>query len=180
VQNATTTTLLAILVLAVLKDTRAHRIPNALTAVGICAGLLLQALAGGAPALLMGLAGLAVGIVTLLPFYIMRGMGAGDVKLMGAVGAFMGPNAVFIAAAATLVLGAVLGLGILAGRLLSHSGLWPKRALLPLHVQPSAPHSIRKEKFPYAIAIAGGSAVSLSHFGQLDALADFIFTWTGL
>jgi prepilin peptidase CpaA len=180
VQNVTTVTLLAILVLAVLKDTQLHRIPNALTAVGIFAGLLLQALAGGAPALLTGLAGLAVGIATLLPFYVVRGMGAGDVKLMGAIGTFMGPQAVFIAAAATLVVGALLGLGIVAGRLLNRSGLGPRRALLPLDSQPHATQSIRKEKFPYAVAIAGGSLVSLSQFGQLDTLADFIFAWSPL
>ena len=173
-QNATTVALLCILILAVLKDTQTHRIPNVLTAVGIFAGLVLQALAGGAPALLASLAGLAVGIAMLLPFYLVRGMGAGDVKLMGTVGTFMGPEAVVGAAAATLVLGALLGSGILAGRLLSRTGLWPNRAPLSLDSQPRESQSIRKEKFPYAIAIAGGSLVSLSQHGQLHALADFI------
>jgi prepilin peptidase CpaA len=174
VQNTTTLTLLCILVLAVLKDTQAHRIPNVLTAVSIFAGLLLQTLTGGVPALLVGLAGFAVGIAALLPFYILRGMGAGDVKLMGAVGTFMGPQAVLVAAAATLVVGAFLGLGVLAGRLLSRHGFWQSGAPACPGSRPRVSKKIRKEKFPYAIAIAGGSLVSLSQYGQLDALADFI------
>ena len=76
--------------------------------------------------------------------------------------------------------GAFLGLGILAGRLASRSSVGPKSALLPLDSQPRPLQSIRTEKFPYAVAIAGGSLVSLSYFGQVDALADFILGWSAL
>jgi prepilin peptidase CpaA len=178
VQNATTLTLLIILVLAVLKDTQAHRIPNVLTAVGALAGLLLQALSGGTPALLMGFAGLAAGIAILIPFYIARGMGAGDVKLMGAVGAFLGPQAVLVAGISTLIIGAALGVAILAGRLLSPVSPSAQRALFPANPHPRPWFSIRKEKFPYAVAIAAGTIVPLSHQGQLHALADIILSWS--
>jgi prepilin peptidase CpaA len=169
VQNAITIALLGILVLAVLKDTQSHRIPNFLTAAGAIAGLLLHALEGGVPAVLMSLAGCAVGVATLLPFYLLRGMGAGDVKLMGAVGTFLGPQVTFLAAAATLVVGAVFALGFLAGRLLGRARLF---------TQPGTTVGVRKEKFPYAVAIAGGSLVSLNQEGQLRSLANLIFSWS--
>lgn len=161
-QNIATVALLLVVGIAVLKDMQAHRIPNLLTLSGAIAGLSFQTLEAGAPGLLSSVAGIAAGIAVLLPFYLLRGMGAGDVKLMGAVGSFLGAKPVLIAACATLGIGAILGLAILASRKLSQPGI-----------------SVRKEKFPYAVAIAGGSVVSLAHVGQLHRLAGSILGWSG-
>jgi prepilin peptidase CpaA len=74
-------------------DLRTRRIPNALTlpvaAVGVLFGLTTTGLDGGASAL----AGLAVGLCLFLPFYLLGGLGAGDVKLLAALGAWLGPAA---------------------------------------------------------------------------------------
>ena len=178
-QTVITVGLLIVLALAMRFDMLAHRIPNALTGVGVGAGLLLHSFNGGAPAMLTSLAGIAVGIAVMLPFYLLRGMGAGDVKLMGAVGGFLGPQAVVFAAAATLAIGAFLALGFVASRLLARSHLAPKPILPGLDAErPASVSSLRKEKFPYALAIAGGSLVSLWKFGQLEALVGLVSGWT--
>jgi prepilin peptidase CpaA len=72
-------------------DFRTRKIPNWLTVPAFCIGVSLRtALTGwaGAKASLEG-AGLA--LILLLPLVLMRALGAGDWKLMGAVGAFLGP-----------------------------------------------------------------------------------------
>jgi prepilin peptidase CpaA len=81
---------LAFTVYAAFTDWRTRRIPNWLTVSGFFAGIAVNAIfAGwqGAKGSLEG-AGLALGL--LLPFVLLRGLGAGDWKLMGAVGALMG------------------------------------------------------------------------------------------
>jgi prepilin peptidase CpaA len=179
VPNLITIALLIVLALAVSKDTQAQRIPNWLTGAGALTGLVLQAMSGGMSAALVSLGGLALGIALLLPFYALRGMGAGDVKLMGAVGSFVGMKAVVLAAGTTLIIGAVLGLALVACRILSRSGFGLKRAAAPFSPTSSqSAASIRKEKFPYAIAIAGGSVVALADLGSLHTLAGFILGWS--
>eukprot|EP01032_Pedospumella_encystans_P026765 gene26765-30247_t len=91
--------LLGLLTTAVWHDIKARRIPNALVLPGALAGLALQGLlpAGGgfyttpfgALGLLLGLAGMALGLALLLPMYMLGTMGAGDVKLLAMAGAFM-------------------------------------------------------------------------------------------
>ncbi len=166
-QYALTLALLAVLAIAIRTDILAHRIPNSLTGIGACAGLLLQTLHAGTPALLLSLGGIAAGIGLLLPFYLLRGMGAGDVKLMGTVGSFLGPQAVLVASGATLVVGAVMGLGFVAGHFIS------RRRTLP-ELQALADINVHKQKFPYAVAITGGTLISLTHSGQLAALLGLV------
>lgn len=156
--------LVTVLLLAVRHDMLEHRIPNALCGVALAGGLSLQTLASGSSGLAVAVGGAAVGLLAFMPFYLMRGMGAGDVKLMTAVGSFLGPTGAFFAAAATLVLGAVLAIGIIVVRKLNH-----------LHSAGSGADSINlKEKFPYAIAIAGGALILMWHQGHLARLVAII------
>jgi prepilin peptidase CpaA len=83
--------LVALLATATAIDWRTYRIPNWLSVGGMALGLLGNAAAEGITSgLLPALAGLALGIAVLLPLYALRLMGAGDVKLMAAVGAVIG------------------------------------------------------------------------------------------
>lgn len=107
--------LIAALLLAAWCDARFGRIPNELVFSGIAIALVQNAVAplhGGG--LLWSLAGLGVGLALLLPFYLLRAMGAGDVKLMAMAGAFLGfPDALY-AGLASFVAGGLLSLILLA------------------------------------------------------------------
>lgn len=84
--------LLALLVTAAWIDIRSYRIPNWLTAGGLVAGLALSTWSASSPghAVAFAFAGAAAGLAALLPLYLLRLLGAGDVKLMATVGAFLG------------------------------------------------------------------------------------------
>ena len=77
--------------LAAFFDLRSRRIPNWLTVSGACLGLGLNFFLGEFPGLWMGAKGLGLAMLVYLPLYVIRAMGAGDVKLMAAIGAILGP-----------------------------------------------------------------------------------------
>lgn len=81
----------AVLVFASVTDIRNHRVPNWLTFSGMVVGLASYFLTGGFGGLLFSAEGLILGFALLIPFYMAGGMGAGDVKLLAAVGALLGP-----------------------------------------------------------------------------------------
>ncbi|MEN8712893.1 MAG: A24 family peptidase, partial [Arenicellales bacterium] len=106
-------TLFALLAAAASIDMRKHRIPNLISLGGAMAGLLMNTGLYGLDGFLAGLGGLSLAFVIMLPFYLLRGMGAGDVKLMAAVGAFIGPHQVLLAVGLTLGAGGIAGLTML-------------------------------------------------------------------
>ena len=100
---------LAILVIAAMvSDLRTFRIPNWLTFGGAAVGLALNAFSGQT---LVSLQGLGLGLVMLLPLWIVRVMGAGDVKLMAMVGAFLGYPEIIGATLMAVITGGVLAIG---------------------------------------------------------------------
>ena len=84
----------AITVVAAITDLRCRRIPNALTFTGALLGLIFSVVAYGGAGALSSVEGWALGLALWLPFYALGGMGAGDVKLLACVGAWVGPEAV--------------------------------------------------------------------------------------
>ena len=93
-------------------DFRSGRIPNWLTVPGLVAGVVLNTFAGGWSGLKFSLLGASVGLLLLLPFVLLRSLGAGGWKLAGGLGAFVGPGvlvklliaSVFVIGVMTLVL----------------------------------------------------------------------------
>jgi prepilin peptidase CpaA len=84
-------------------DLRSRRIPNWLTVSGVAVAVGLHGLGGGWPGIKSALAGAALALGLLLPLVLLRGLGAGDWKLMGALGAFVGPKAIAIILLLTLL-----------------------------------------------------------------------------
>lgn len=162
-QAALPLALLILAALAVRQDLAEQRISNALTLAGLACGVALHSLSGGTSGFLNALAGAGVGLLCFLPLYLSKGMGAGDVKLMAAAGAFFGPMDAFMAALLALVAGAVLALAIL---------LWRMHEIrtVPGAVGASTPMQLRKERFPYAAAIAVGVVVTMWLRGMLEVL----------
>jgi len=95
--------------LGAVSDIRARRIPNWLTYGGLVAGLALRTILEGWRGLGQGAAGILAGGGIFFLFYLVRGMGAGDVKLMAAVGAWIGVRQAVVVMIATAVAGGILG-----------------------------------------------------------------------
>ena len=170
--SPTTIPLTIFLVAVAAIDTRRHRIPNALTVPAAALGLALRYAESGGPGVLHGLAGLFAGLALFFPFFLARAFGAGDVKALGAIGAFLGPQATLFAAAWILIAGAAGGLLVLArtGGLPALRALlarWSMRSamamadLAPIAIAPAAGDPARR-RFPYGIAIACGTLLSLT------------------
>lgn len=168
---ATRILLLAFLITLAAVDFSTHRIPNRLTCLAAGVAALLHVGAEGPPGLLECGAGLLAGLGIFLPFFLARGFGAGDVKAMAAVGAFLGPHSVLVAAACTLIAGAIAGLVVLlcdggGVSVLSLFRIWAFRAYVlgaTGHAVPvsSRADDIPRRRFPYGVAIACGAAASL-------------------
>jgi prepilin peptidase CpaA len=101
---------------ACVADLRTRRIPNVLTFSTAVAGVLFHAIGGGIAGAGQSLAGLAVGLLLFLPFYLLGGLGAGDVKLLAALGAWLGPRLITWAGIYGMIAGGVLALGVALGR----------------------------------------------------------------
>jgi prepilin peptidase CpaA len=108
--------LITTVAIAAVADLLTRRIPNILLAPALGLALLLAAGTGGITGLALAVAGLIVGIAIPLPLYLTRGMGAGDVKLLGVAGAFLGPYGALIAALMTFIAGAALAIAWLIWR----------------------------------------------------------------
>ena len=94
--------------LACATDLRGARIPNALTLSAIVAALTFHALAPAGVGLAAAGLGLLVGLLVFFPFFALGAMGAGDVKLMAALGAWLGWHAAINVALFGAVAGGVL------------------------------------------------------------------------
>lgn len=107
------TVLVVLLVTAAVTDWRTYRIPNWLTLSGMALGLIYNTVTSHPwhDGLLGSLAGLGVGLVVLLPVYALRVMGAGDVKLMAMVGAFVGLPDILSAVLYSLIVGGIAAVG---------------------------------------------------------------------
>ena len=165
--------LLVILVIAAaVIDMRSLRIPNWLTVSGMLLGLAWNT-ALGSPfytGFLWALGGLATGLAMLLPLYALRVMGAGDVKLMAMVGAFLGLPEILGAVLFTFIAGGIVALiyalahrsaGRMVGNVLDitrfaafgfMSGVRPSLAAMGPSIG----------KLPYGISIAAGTIAWLA------------------
>jgi prepilin peptidase CpaA len=149
-------------------DARTRRIPNALSATATIAGLWLNALYFGGTGIALSLGGLVATGAVLLPAFALGGLGAGDVKMMGAVGALLGPQL----ALAGLGLGMILGGVIMAAHLARHGRLQEKlghtwamvaaaalsRSAEPLRAPANDPNAVA---LPYSVPLGLGTVVVL-------------------
>jgi prepilin peptidase CpaA len=103
---------LVVAALACVSDWRSRRIPNLLTLSSALAGIVLAGLIGGAAGALTSAEGWLVGIAIFFPFFALGGLGAGDVKLLGAIGAWMGPAPTARVALYSAMAGGVLALAV--------------------------------------------------------------------
>jgi len=97
---------------AVVTDVRSRTIPNWIPVAALAGGLLCQVLASGWRGIVDAGAGAAAGFGVFLVFYLLGGMGGGDVKLMAGFGALLGAGRLLEAALWTAGLGGLMALGV--------------------------------------------------------------------
>jgi prepilin peptidase CpaA len=146
-------------------DLKTRRIPNYLTLGTALAGLGFQAALHGWGGLLAGFQGLALGFGLLIIPYLLHGMGAGDVKALAALGAWLGPRLTLGLFVYMGICGGLLILGLLAwqGALGSQSArAWQylRKRLFYQDTDTAPPASPPpKQRVPYAVALALGMAL---------------------
>ncbi|WP_137172533.1 prepilin peptidase [Massilia sp. HP4] len=165
------TLLLLMVTAAAVKDLESRRIPNRLLAAGMLGALVLHLLSvQPLTGLLAWLGGAAAGLAIFLPFYLVRGMAAGDVKMMAAVGAFAGPGDALRIAILAWCVGGVMALAVIVfkGRLrMAVANMWA--ILRPMLLRlPRAPERAAGAggqpsagAIPYGVAIAAGTIALL-------------------
>lgn len=167
-------TLAVLLLIAAWQDRLSLRIPNAVVFGGTLLALLAHTALpvgggfmghpggglGGSAAFL----GWACGIAALLPLHLLRGLGAGDVKLMGMVGAFLGPQDIWGALLGSVLAGGVLALAVAARRgalRILLADCWRVVALVAAGLRPGLPAATAPAptglRLPYGVAIAAGT-----------------------
>lgn len=121
-EQALQVALAALVVVAAITDALRERVPNWLTLPAVALALSIRFSFGGTEEVFRGVAGLLTGFALLIGFYAKGGMGAGDVKLVAAVGAFTGPTRILWISAYTGVLGGIYALGIVVYSMVSRGG----------------------------------------------------------
>jgi prepilin peptidase CpaA len=151
--------MLGIVGAAVYTDIRSHRIPNNLILAGLVAAPIFQLTAHGLHGLWYGLLGALIGLASFMPFYAMRAMGAGDVKLMAVVGLLTSPRGALYAVVLSLIAGGLCAAAYLIWRAfrasinpLLHDGL--AAGTLSAFV---AARLAKRDRLPFALPIAVGS-----------------------
>lgn len=160
--------LLVTVTLAGAADLATRKIPNRLVVGGLCAALGLRLLGPHWP--LAWLAGALTGLLLFLPLYLLRGMAAGDVKLMAMVGSFTGPSVALQIALLACAVGGLMGLAMVLyhgrlrcalGNLRALASAWLRRAIGTLTERPALPAGASAGDMPYGLAIAVGTLLVL-------------------
>ena len=143
-------------------DIRTRRIPNALTATMAGVGVGLAATGTSGVSLLASFAGFALGLALMMPGHALGATGAGDVKLMAAVGAMVGPGTVVTAFAFTAIAGGMLALAIAIRRQRLRATLAGTGRLIaaPADVRQQIGSASASSRFAYGPAIAVGSVLA--------------------
>ena len=156
----------AFLFLAVEHDVRSMRIPNWLTFGGLAVAFGWAGVTGGGELLGQALAGAGVALVLLFVPFLMRWLGAGDVKAMMVLGALWGAENLASALFWIIVAGGLLALVLVAGRgeLPDLLGRWWRSLWITLssrHITyfAPAPGSAAGGGLPFAVAIGIGASV---------------------
>jgi prepilin peptidase CpaA len=116
-----------LLIVSAIIDLKTQKIPNLLTLPAILIALGYHAAMNGLDGLLFSAGGIGVGIGLLIIPYLMGGMGAGDAKLMGAIGGFIGVKAAFIAFLIIAAVGGVYALILVVIYRSNFSGFFRKQ-----------------------------------------------------
>lgn len=183
--TASNVLLLMLVSLSAAFDAKERRIPNKITFMGIIVGLLFNVVTGGWSGLLNSFLGLLAGIAIFFIPFAVGGMGAGDVKLMGAIGALMGwrfslETAIYSALVGGVMVliyliytrklrdtisGMLLALVQVLNRIIQKKG-YNEKLMRAEHKFYKNGKEYKKIYIPYGVAIAGGTILVLLAYRQ--------------
>ena len=158
----------AIAIVAAIWDLKTRRIPNLLTFGAALLAVAVHGYTGGLTGAGWGLAGWLIGVAFFLPFFVLGGMGAGDVKLLAALGAWLGPAQAAWLALFSLIAGGVMGLVVALGtgyltQAIANIGwmfqFWKSEGPKPVPEVTLATH--RGPRLAYAVPVLAGLMVTL-------------------
>lgn len=159
---------IALAVTACAFDCRSAKLPNALTLAGAAAGVAFNLATGGWSQAAWSVAGATAGIAVFFPFFAVGGLGAGDVKLLAALGAWLGPAAAVWTGLYGAVAGGVLAVGVALHRRYAREAFRNLAALLQswraTGLRPVDGLTLKTSKgprLPYALPITAGLFLTL-------------------
>ena len=160
--------ILAIAAAASITDVTTRRIPNMLTFGAAAAALLVRGVLFGMPGVIDASAGWLTGFIIVFPLFFVRGLGAGDVKLIAALGAWFGAVDAVWLALYTAVVGGIVGIGYSLARGYLRTALtnikvigshWMYSGFQP--VPGITLDNAERPRLPYALPIFFGTMVTL-------------------
>jgi prepilin peptidase CpaA len=163
ISSATFAVLVVGVLIATVVDIRTRRIPNMVTAAMAGAGLGLAAFGVGGVSLVAAALGLVLGMMLMLPGHVLGATGAGDVKLMAAIGTLVGPALVVKAFLFTALAGGVLAVIVAMHRrrLAATVAGTAKLIAAPADARSELKTATPSSRFAYGPAIAIGSIIAV-------------------
>lgn len=162
-QIASMLTLYILLTVAVIQDFRHMKVSNRLIFIGLGLGIFFQTIQKGPVAIVRVLPNIIIPVIVLYLLFLMRCLGAGDIKLFSVIGTFINFKQLGVCIAAAFVIGAVFALL----KMLSRKNLWNRLFLVRCYVVETlqgnvAPYSYKSKEdvLHFSLAIALGLAVT--------------------
>lgn len=168
--------LLAVVGIAAVSDLMYRRVPNWLVLTGLLLGFGVNVTLYGLPGAFFALKGMGIAFLIYFPLYLLRAFGAGDVKLMAAIGSLAGPADWFAIFLLTGILGGIIAVVMMAARhrlmkTFQNAGLIVRSLALR-----QAPYAVNPEldvRNPDAVGLPHAAVIAL---GTLVFLAASMFT----
>lgn len=173
IQNWPVKLVSVILIVAAYIDGKELRVPNWITFPMVLSGLIFSICVGGWGGLSTGLIGMTVGLACLMPLYAVGGMGAGDVKLMAGIGAWLGGWVTFYAFLVSAVVGGIMAMimAVRSGKFKKHyDNVWMLVMEFTQVKDPRVLSQIAAERKPNMLLLPYGIPICIGSIGY------FLFT----
>jgi prepilin peptidase CpaA len=157
-----------LLLLAVMSDLASYKIKNSLTFSFMLTGMLMNLIRSGTKGVVFSLQGIILPVICLLVLYTMRMLGAGDIKLLSAIGSVMGSGFTANVMIFSFICGGIMAAGLILTR---HNGiervkylcLYIKSCLISMKLLQYSDFRYKPDgsKFPFSVAVASGTAAAV-------------------
>ncbi len=157
-----------LLILALISDIKTYKIKNNIVYPFIIIGFITNLYLGGLDGLISSFKGMMIPIIILIIFFVLRMLGAGDIKLFSAIGAIMGIEFVLISIIYSFLAGGAIALLLIILRRngierLKHLFMYLKSCIITFSLLPYADFNDKSDggKFRFAFAVVCGVAINL-------------------